>query len=267
MKTIITGTDFTPSSLNACLYAAMLAKKLGCKLTIFNLFDLPVVHSNSGLFFISFDSQKKHNEEKMNKFIQKIITVHKGLHIESLLSSGSFKMEIENFVAKRKVEAVVMGLATRTKISRYIHGSHSTDIAGKINAPVIIVPERYKKHSLKNVLLSVDNNEKLYHSSLSGFERFAAESKAKIKVLSVRTEDELFTPKQQDLKLNGVAVKLNTVKSKDIESGIVNFSRKNKVDLVAMISKRHSALYNFFAETHTKKVAFASKVPVMAIHE
>ncbi|MBP7810008.1 MAG: universal stress protein [Bacteroidia bacterium] len=267
MRTIIAGTDFTPSSLNACLYAAMLAKKLDCKLTIFNLFDVPVVHSNSGLFFISFASQKKHSEEKMKKFAQKISAVHKGVIIEPFLTSGSFKLEVEGFIAKHRVEAVVMGLATRTKISRYIYGSHSTDIAGRIKAPVIIVPERYKKHNIKTVLLSVDNNEKLYHSTLTELERFAADSKTKIKVLSVRTEDELFVPKQQELKFNGVTVKLNTIKSKEIETGIVSFCRKNKADLIAIISKKHSALYNFFAETHTKKIAFASKVPVMAIHE
>ena len=69
MKTIIATTDFTPSSLNACLYAGMLAQKLNCKLTVFNLFDIPVVHSNSGLYFISFASQKKHSELKMKKFL------------------------------------------------------------------------------------------------------------------------------------------------------------------------------------------------------
>lgn len=267
MRTIIAGTDFTPSSLNACLYAAKLAKQLDCKLTIFNLFDVPVVHSNSGLFFITFDSQKKISEERMNKFIKKICNSEKGLHVEPFLTTGSFKIELENFIAKHRVEAVVMGLATRSKLTRYIYGSHSTDIAGKVNAPVIIVPERYKKHKLKTVLLSVDNNEKLYHASLSELERFASDAKASIKVLSVRTEDELFTPKQQELKLNGAKVKLNTVKSKDIETGVVNFCRKSKADLVVVLSKRHSALYNLFAETHTKKMAFASKVPVMAIHD
>ena len=267
MRTNISGTDFTPSSLNACLYAAKLAKQLDCKLTIFNLFDVPVVHSNSGLFFITFDSQKKISEERMNKFIKKISDSEKGLHVEPFLTSGSFKIELENFISKHRVEAVVMGLATRSKLSRYIYGSHSTDIAGKVNAPVIIVPERYKKHKLKTVLLSVDNNEKLYHSSLGELERFVADAKASIKVLSVKTEDELFIPKQRELKLNGAVVKLNTIKSKDIETGVVNFCRKSKADLVVVLSKRHSALYNFFAETHTKRMAFASKVPVMAIHD
>ena len=267
MKTIIAATDFTPSSLNACLYAGMLAQKLNCKLTIFNLFDIPVVHSNSGLYFISFASQKKHSELKMEKFLKKITAKYPQLHIESFLTSGSFKMEVEDFVAKHKVEAVVMGLSAKSKLDKIIYGSHSTDVAGRINAQVIIVPDRYKKHKLNSALLSVDNNEKLYHSSLLGLENFVADSKADLKVLHVRTEDELFIPQQKELKIAGVPCKVNTVRAKNIEKGIVNFSRKNKADLIAVLSKHHSVLYDLFAESHTKRIAFASKVPVMAIHE
>ncbi len=267
MKTIIAGTDFTPSSLNASLYAALLAQKMNCKLTLFNLFDVPVVHSNSGLYFISFASERKFNEQRMKKFIKKVSTVYPHVAIESLVTTGSFKIEIEDFTAKHRVEAVVMGLAAKSKTEKFIYGSHSTDIAGRIKAPVIIVPEKYKKHDLKSVLLSVDNNEKLFHSSLNEIEKFAADSNAKLTVLWVKTEEELFIPKQKELKIKGVVYKVNTIKSKEIEKGVVNFCRKNKADLVAILSKKHSALYNLFAESHTKKMAFASKIPVMAIHD
>ena len=155
----------------------------------------------------------------------------------------------------------------KSKMEKFVYGSHSTDIAGRIKAPVIIVPEKYKKHHLNSVLLSVDNNEKLYHSSLTGIEKFTIDSKAKLNILWVKTEDELFIPQQQELKINGTVHKVNIVKSKEIEKGVVSFCRRNKVDLITILSKKHSALYNLFAESHTKKMAFASKVPVMAIHD
>lgn len=267
MKTIIVGTDFTPSSLNAGLYAAMLAQKLNCKLTVFNLFNIPVVHSNSGLYFVSYTAQKEHSKEKMKKFTSKIEKMFPGVQIETIVSSGSFKSEIENYVAKHRVEAVVMGLASKTKMEKFIYGSHSTDIAGRIKAPVIIVPEKYKKHQLKHALLSVDNTEKLYHSSLTEVGKFISDSGAKLQVLWIRTEDELFLPKQQTLKINEAIHKVNTVKSKEIEKGVVSYCRKNKSDLIIILSKKHSVFYDLFAECHTKKMAFASKVPVMAIHD
>ncbi len=54
MKTIIVGTDFSQSSLNACQYAASLAQKLICKRSLFNLFEAPVIHSNTGKYEVSY---------------------------------------------------------------------------------------------------------------------------------------------------------------------------------------------------------------------
>lgn len=267
MKTIVAGIDFTPSSLNAGLYAALLAQKLNCKLTVFNLFNIPALHSNSGFYFMSYASKKKLNETKMDKLIRRISRAFPDIQIEKLITSGSFKTEIKNFVASHRVETVVLGLSSKTRMEKLIYGSHSTDIAGQLISPVIIVPEKYKKHKLNSILLSVDNNEKLYHSSLNELEKFAADSKAKLQILWVKTEHELFVPKQKELIINGVIHKINTIRSKDIEKGVLRFSGKNKADLIAIISKKHSALYNLFAESHTKKMVYASKVPVMAIHD
>lgn len=266
MKTIIAGTDFSASSLNASMYAAMMAGKLKCKLVLINLFDIPVVHSNSGLFFISFDAQKQRSQDKMEKFMAKIRTVYPKVNMSSLLVTGSLRKEIEDFIVAHHVEAVVLGLGTKTKLSRYIYGSNSTDIAGRVKCPVIIVPENYKKHSLKNLLLCVDNAEELRNSNLHDIEHFIELSKVKLKLLHVRTEEEVFDPVGQAAVIRGKKHKIDIVKAKDIETGIVRYCKKSKAEMVAIISKPHSVFYSLFAETHTKKVAFASKVPVIAIH-
>jgi nucleotide-binding universal stress UspA family protein len=98
-------------------------------------------------------------------------------------------------------------------------------------------------------------------------ETLVANLKLDLKILHVRTADEIFIPKQKELKINGKVSPINSIKAKDIESGVLTFSRKNKVDLVMVLSKHHSVLYDLFAESHTKNIAFTSKVPVMAIHE
>lgn len=267
MKTILSATDFSPSSLNACRYAAFLAKKLGFKLTLFNLYDTPVIHSNSGLYFISYDSLKEKSTEKINKLIKEIKSDFPKLTCESFITSGSLIVELEDFIEKHHIEAVVMGLETKTKLNRFIYGSHTTDIAGKINAPVIIVPEKYKKHQLKSIVLAVDNSEKLKKSQLNHFENFLNISKTKIKLLHVNTDDEIFPAKQLELSLNKKTFKVESIKGKDMIEGVNKFVRKNSVDMVTVISKSHSVFYDLFAESNTKLIAFGSKVPTMSIHE
>lgn len=266
MKTIIAGTDFTPSSINACKYAALLAQKLNCKLTIFNMFEAPIIHSNTGLYGISYTSVRKDSQAKTQKLVALLSKLFPKLKIDLFVTSGAFSDELNTFSASHYVEAAVMGLETKTKFSKFIYGSHGVDIAGKIDAPVIIVPENYKTHKLSSVLLAVDNNEKLLKSSLEDFEIFLSKSKSKVHLLHVRTEDEIFEPVVTALKINGKKRNIEVIKAADIQDGIKKYCRQGDIDLIAIISRKHSLFYNLFVESNTKKVAFAAKVPVLSIH-
>lgn len=267
MKTIIAGTDFSPSSENACRYAALLADKLSCKLTIFNLFQVPILHTNMGLYGINYNSQKKNSEEKVSNLIMDLRRSFPKININSFVTSGSFSEELEEFTRLHKVEVAVMGLKSKDKISKFLYGSHGVNVAGKINSPVIIVPETYKKHELSEILLSVDNSEKLEKPTLKGLERFVKLTKVKLDILYVRTPDEIFNPVVKALKINNEKMDVEIIKSKDINTGIDRYRKEKGSDLIAIISKHHSIFYNMFSEVHTKKIAFAAKVPVMAIHE
>lgn len=267
MKTIIACTDFSETSDNACRYAAFLANKLNCKLTIFNMFDAPVIHSNTGLYLISYSGNKTTSQQNTHKLITKLQTQFPKIKMDSFITSGAFKKELEAFTKAHKIEAAVMGLATKNRISKYIYGSHGVDTAGKIDCPVIIVPSNYKNHQLSKVLLTVDSHEKLLKSSLKGFEKFIQESKAKLNLLHVRTEDEIFDPAIDALRVNGKNLKIDVIKANDIQTGVKKHCVTGNIDMIAIISKKHSVFYNFFSESNTKKIAFSSKVPVMSIHE
>lgn len=267
MKTIIAGTDFSSSSVNACKYAALLAQKFNCKLTLFNMFDAPIIHSNTGLYGILYEPAKKDSEAKTHKLVNKLNKLFPKLKIDVLLTDDSFKDALERFSSAHNVQAAVMGLETKNKFSKFIYGSHGVDIAGKIDTPVIIVPENYKKHQLSSVLLAVDNSEKLYKSSLKNFEKFLSSSKSKVRLLHIRTKNEFLEPAITTLKINEKKLGIEVVKGKDIQDGVKKYCRQNAIDLVAMISKKHSVFYDLFIESNTKKIAFAAKVPVLAIHE
>jgi len=268
MKTIIAGVDFTKSSYNAAKYAAMLAQKLNSKLVLFNMYDVPLIHSNSGLYFMSTTPLREESENKITDFCKKLQKLHPKIKIESFISTGFFKQQLTSFIKTHKVQLVVMGLSTKDRFSKFLYGSRSTDIAGKISAPVIIVPDNFRVHHLHKVLLGVENREKLHKSSLASFENFAKETKANVSLLHIQTEDEIFNDGLKNtLKITGKTHKIESYPSPTIEKGISAYTKRKKVDLIAIISKEHSVFYNLFYESNTKRIAFTSKVPVMAIHE
>lgn len=268
MKTIVAGVDFTQSSYNAARYAAMLAEKLGCKLILFNMFDVPVIHSNSGLYFMSYNSIRDTNVDKLKKFLARLARDFPKLDMNYFATTGSFEAEVETFVKKHRVQMVVLGLAAKNRFSKFIYGSHSTDVAGKIDAPVVIVPEQYKQHKLKTAVVAVDTSEKLHKAPLKRFESFAKEGKVVVRALHVLTEDELFDHKKnRKIELGSKKYPVEVVNESSLERGLKKYTLENEVDLITIISREHSVFYKMFNETNTKQIAFSSKVPVMAIHE
>ncbi len=267
MKTIIAGTDFSPASLNACKYAAFLASKLHCKLMLFNLFETPIIHSNVGLYGISFTAQKSSSNQKTKALALQLQKEFPKIKIDYFTTFGDLKTEIENFTSTHKVQAAVMGLSAKDKISKFIFESSGIRLAGKINCPVIIVPSNYKDHNLSKILLAVDTSEKLLKPSLAQFEKFVSDSKSRLNVLHVRTENEIGLVPVKTIKLNGKNLPIETIRSKDIQSGVKKACAGAGINMVSIISKKHSVFYNLFFETTTKKIVFSAKIPVMAIHE
>jgi len=265
MKTIITGIDFTKSSYNAARYAAMLATKTGSKLTLFNMFDIPLIHTNSGLYFISYSALRQESEKKIEKTEEKLRKEFPKVEITRFLTTGSFKQEINIFIENHRVNFVVLGLATKTRFSRFLYGSHSTELVGKVSAPVIIVPDKYHDHKLKTILLAVDNKENLHHSSLLELE---ALPKSNLKLVHVRTPDELFdTKKIRTIKVNKQNTPIETILANNLSSGLKKHLSKVTPDMIGILSRKHSIFYDLFNESNSKQVVFASKVPVLSIHE
>jgi len=263
---IIVGIDYTKSSLNALNYAKLLANHSNSELILFHLYDAPVLYTNSGLYFMSYKSIEKDNKDKLQKFAKKHLK--EDINYTTITKVGGFIDEVEGLVKSKSIHSIVLGLESKTKMNRFIFGSTTTDIAGKIDCPVIIVPESYKKHAVGKTLIATDNSELPNAKCLSQIKNFINSTQSKINVYHIVTPNEIINSKQNEFKIDsGLAYKLHTKKAKTLVDGIRSAVALNKEQAVITIARKHSLVYRFFNETHTKEIAFASKVPVVVIHE
>ncbi len=53
----------------------------------------------------------------------------------------------------------------------------------------------------------------------------------------------------------------------DFLDAISNFAADHKIDLIVTVPRKHSFLSGLYKTSHTKKLAYHSHVPVVAIHE
>ena len=266
-KRILVGIDYSKSSLNALNYAIGMAQSSKSVLLLFHVYDFPVVHTNAGLYMVDYRAIKRDDLVKLEKLRSKIAAENPQLNIEVVNSNMSFKVYVEELAAKKKIHYVVIGLETKSKISKFIWGTTGVDIAGKIDCPVIIVPEKYNKYSYKRLLAAVDYKQDLKRVVIRKAERFAKEHKMQCDLVHFQTSDELtFGLEAGEMKKEAAKWSINTVKSKDFIGGVKKYVSDNKVDMVVLFSRPHSFVYKLFNESNTKAIAFNSNIPVMSVH-
>ena len=53
----------------------------------------------------------------------------------------------------------------------------------------------------------------------------------------------------------------------DVDEAINQFADDKQIDLIISVHKEHSFLEKIFRSSHTKKLAYQSKVPLLVVHE
>ena len=266
-KRILVGIDYTKSSLNALDYALGLAKQSSSSILLFHVYDFPVVHTNAGLYMVDYKSIKREDLSRLEKLKEKICTANPEVEVEIINSNLSFKTYVEELAAKKKIHVVVIGLETKNKLSKYLWGTTGVDIAGKIDCPVVIVPETYHNHRYEKVMATVDYRQDLKRVVIRKAEKFASEHSMLCDLVHIQTDDELVLGMEAaEHRKEAEKWNIQNFKAKTFSEGVKKYVNQNKCDLVVLFSRKHSMVYRLFNETNTKTIAFNSNVPVMSVH-
>lgn len=265
---IIVGIDYSKSSLNALKYAELLAYHSNSELLLFHLYEAPVLYTNSGLYFISHFTLQKDNKKKIEDYAAKHLKNSK-IDYSVYSTNGVFEDIICDLQKANKVHSIVLGLESKTKLNRFIYGTSSTSILGKVNCPLIIVPEAYKVHSIGKAILAFDNAHALSKTCLKNLKKYINSTQTKLEVFHIKTPDEILDDKKRlDFKLDEKTIyPIKIKRSREVVDGILNAAKSAKANTIINIPRKHSAIYNFFIESNTKGLTFQSKVPIVTIHE
>jgi len=264
---ILVGIDYSKSSENALQYALMLARKTPTKIILLHVFEFPIIHTNSGLYTMDYKAMKENDLARLSKVKEQALKKFPKAEIELLNTTDSIKSFVKDLASKKKIDYVVLGLETKSKISKFIYGTTGVNLSTRIDCPVIIVPESYKIHKLDKTVISVDNKETIKKRTADKAIGFTEQHGASHQMLYIKTEDDFLLIYEKNPKKQNKKWDIKTLEAKDFESGINKYMISNPTDMIVLFSKSYSALYRFFNETNTKVIAFQSKVPVMSIHK
>jgi nucleotide-binding universal stress UspA family protein len=262
MKTILVGVDFTKSAENTINYAIEVAKKSEAKVLLFHVLTAPVVHTTSGLVFIDGESFANNDKKKMEELQKQLSQKNPKVKIEIELTYDSIRERVSKLYKKNKINLTVLGLETKSKISKFIYGTTSADLTGKIDCPIITVPEKYKHHEIKKILIAIDNKESISSGLSKRIHSTIDFIGAKAEFVHIKTEDELELGEK-----NRHPFPITNIKSSNFQTGISNYAKKSKADAIMLISHNYSTFHNLFIDSNSKKIILSSNIPVISIHK
>lgn len=262
MKTILVGVDFTKSSDNTINYAIEVAKKSSAKVLLFHALTAPVVHTTSGLVFITGNDFMKNAGKKMKELQTSLSALHPTVKFDFEITYHGIRDKVEKLAKKNKISLVVLGLETKSRISKFIYGTTSIDLTGKIDCPIITVSEKYKHHSIKKMIIAVDNKETISSGLSKRIHTMIKFLNVEAEFIHIKTEDELEIKQEENKRIS-----ITNIKAKNFQDGISTYAKKSKADLIMLISHNYNAFQSLFIDSHSKKIILSSNLPVISIHK
>ncbi|HTI10521.1 MAG TPA: universal stress protein [Puia sp.] len=274
MKPIVVPVNFSANSNNAARYAADMALAIKAELHLIHFVQIPVSTAEFPINDYIFEEMQKNGAEGLNQLWDELVIRTGGkVNIFTNMEVGGVEYRLEEFCARKKPFAVVMGSAGPF-LERVLAGSNLSAAIRHLPYPLIIVPENAVFRQFKKIVLACDLDDIAEGMPVSpGYLKTLQDAfGSSFEVINITTERQ---DKQDEAE---AAFKFNSWKDrlveiypevrfiplKNVEDGIGEYLAGHPADLLLVFPKRH----NFFEfhKSHAKKIAFQSKVPVMSIH-
>lgn len=273
MKTILVPTDFTEISKNALEYVIEMVKVMPSKIILFHAYHVPVVATDA-IIVPSMDEVKQLGIaalEDMKKEIQ--IKCGKDLQIETLCVQGFAVDEINQYTSTNKVDLIVMGMSGGGYLTEKVIGSITTSLLRESNCPVMAIDKKVKFKTPKKIVLACDY-KLIKDTAIVILKEISKLCDAHVYILNVTNEAE---PIPADIESSVCGLNLNNTleeinhsfeftTNENVVDGINEFINSEQMDMVVMIPRKHSVLNRIFNEPNTKRMAFHTTVPVLALH-
>lgn len=269
MKKILVPVDFSATSVNAAEYAIDLTKNIpGITIILYNVF--------SSIFFKSLTdeeegSRKSVTDNELNALKDKFeLGSFQSVLIES--EEGSFIDNIEKYVLGNHIDMVVMGITGSSRISQVFMGTNTLNVIRHVSCPVMIIPPEAKFKGIKNILFTSDFKDVARSTPFPSLKKILDLLNGKLNILNVDSEhfieltDEFKIEKAAFVeKLGDYNPEFSFLRSYDFLDGISKFVEAKDIDVIVTVPRKHSFLSQLFKTSNTKKLAYHSHIPIVAI--
>lgn len=275
MKKILVPTDFSETSKNAASYAAQMAARIpGAKVILINVSDKFTAGSDSSPLTETKKDRRTILQQALARMGEEMRSVA-NVEIEFAIEEGSSLVEtLERYVRHQGVNMIVMGITGASRLEQLFIGSNTLDMVDAGVCPVMIIPPNAKFEPIKNVLFASDFKDVETTVPTEPVRSVLDLFNPTVHVVNVDSEhyveitDE-YKAQRSKLEniLNGYQTEFYFIRQYDFLDAVSQFTQDKNIDVIVTVPKERSFLSGLFKTSHTKKLAYHSHVPIVAIHE
>ena len=274
METILIPIDFSEVSKNTAEYGIQFAKERNAKLILLHVFHIPVYAGDDVAFMPPYGEFEESSMVAMENFEKELREKYSFTNpIENVIKSGFLISEIADLVEGKAISLIIMGISEAGKFSEILLSSYSVGVIKKTNCPTLIVPEGVPYRPINTIVFACDDIEKIAGTNAAKqITEFVELLNSKLIVLTVVEsfeilDQEVLIDAKKEILFEGLNYSVLFIEGDNLVKNINNFIEKHNADLLIMIPRKHTLFSKLFHQSNTKKMAFNSPIPLLAIHE
>jgi nucleotide-binding universal stress UspA family protein len=275
MKKFLVPTDFSDTSKNAARYAVQLATQVpGANIILYNVYD-KIAAGSDGTPLTESETDRRTILNQALKNLEIELHEESAVKIDFVAEEGNSLVDnISRYVRYHGIDMVIMGITGATRLEQIFMGSNTLNMVNEAICPVLIVPPNATFRKIENVMLASDFKDVKMSTPITLMINVLNMFKPNLHIVNVDsehyvelTEDYKFERAKLELMFRDFNPQFSFIRMFDFLDAISSFTADRNIDLIMTIPKRHSFLTSFFKTSHTKKLAYHSHVPIVAIHE
>lgn len=275
MKTFLVPTDFSETSKNAARYAAHIAKQYqDIQIILYNVSDEIAAGSDG-----TPTADDEHSRHKVMQLALESIRIDLSkitqCQITCVAEEGTSLIDsLDRFARHNSVDLIIMGITGSTRLEQIFMGSNTLKMVDRGTCPVMIVPPFAQYKGIQDIMMTSDFKDVDRTMPVKPIQKVLDLFKANLHVVNVDHEhyveltDEYKTERGKiENILAGHNPQFYFIRMYDFMEAVNQFVEDKEIDLIITVPKRHSFLSNIFRSSYTRKLAYHSHVPIIAVHE
>ncbi len=272
MKKILVAVDFSEPSVNAARYAYEIVRHTpATSLTLYYVYERMTPGSDGTPLLVDSEARKTIAMTALQN-LRSELGEAPGVIVDIVAEEGSLASSLEKYVQHLGIDLVVMGITGSTRLEQIIIGSNTLNVIAKESFPVLIVPPDATFKKIDTVAFSTDLKDVAGATPLTSLKSFIEFFNASLYVVHVETEYNAIPPaaQKEKEKLESMLKEFNPryfiILEEDFTAAMEKFIDEYRPDIFITVPRKHTFLSRLFKERYTKRLAYNSSIPILAIH-